>query len=1576
MSPTEFVHSDYTVGWVCALPKEQTAATAMLDHIHPDLPKPPTDHNTYTLGSVENHNVVIACLPKGKYGTNSAATVATRMLDTFPSIKFGLMVGIGGGIPPNVRLGDVVVSTPIGQYPGVVQWDFGKAEKGGHFERVGALNNPPSALLTALSKLETAHDMKGSQIPRYLDEMGAKWPELVPKYIKSDSFKDPLLSSMGLRDDRDGWWALLSIIWAAIVDLVKRLLGWQAFAPNRPAVENSAADGGGQKAPRGRKVHYGLIASGNQVIKDAVFRDNLNCQLGGNVLCLEMEAAGLANDFPCIVIRGICDYADSGKNKEWQEHAAAVAAAFAKDLLSVVPAQEVSQMSNAKRIDTKLDEVSKNVADLRCIQRNQEHQAILDWLTPIEYAPKQNDNLRSREPGTGQWLLDSKEYQAWLKTSKQTLFCPGIPGAGKTILTSVVIDDLGRRCDRDSTIGIAYMYCNFREQDNHRIDNVLASLLKQLAERRPSLPEVIKDLYDRHKPKKTRPLVEEISRTLQSLANTYLRVYFIVDALDECQESDGSRAELLKKLFALQGSCSANLFMTSRMIPDIQESFKESFLELEIRASNEDVGRYIDSRIDSLSKLVRSDLQLREDIKAEVTKAVSGMFLLAELHLNSLKGCYTATKVRRALKALPTGSTAYDETYEAAMERIGSQTNTKGFAASVLAWITLARRPFKTSELRHALAVEVGEAEFDQGNLPHIDDVVAVCAGLVVVDKESDIVRLVHYTTQQYFERTQRDWFPSAEADITAACVTYLSYETFKSGGFWTQTELEQRLSLHKFYDYAANNWGHHARTSLSTSQQLIEFLESNEQAEAAAHALMVMTESWDYKIAPRMKGLHLAAYFGIAEAIGALLGHVKYSDIKDSYGWTPLAWAAMKKHDAVIKLLLENGADADSMDANDRTPLSLAAEKGHEAIVGLLLATERVNVDSKDKMGNTPLLYAAENDHGAVVNLLLTTGKVDIYSESFNTSRTPAWVAVELGHTEVVKQFLSIGKFDVNSKRGIGSTPLIHAVTGRHENLVKMLLATDKIRVDMRDKFDQTPLSYAAKDGLEAIAKLLINIGKADVNLKDVINRTPLLLATENRDERMVELLLSSGQTPVDVKSNTETTPLHCAAYDGSEEIVRLLLATGKSGINILDGYNRSPLLIAADHGHESIVRLLLATGQADVDAKDSSGRTPLLCATQGWHKAIVRLLLEHGADSNTVDRYGKSPLSMAGSNEAIAKMLQAAAAKRDNLGQTLAPFPAERGHDAVVQLVLKSKGCVESNVNSSHMLPSWATEYDEMVKLQLATGRFDMDAKDQDGSTLLLYSSKHGHEGVVKLLLATSVVDINMTNNSGQTPLSCAVESGYEPIVRLLIATGKTNRFSGFSPETYAALLQHKAMSNLFLTAFDGNANAEARSGSMLLNIAEYEAMFRLLIATGNFDIHMTNSGITLLWLAARNGHESLLKLLLDTGRADINRRYMSGLTLLCIAAIKGHENIVNLLLSTGEVDINLRDDSGKTPLHWAATVGHLGVVDLLLATDKADIDARDNTGNTAISIARTSGYQAVVSMLLGTGGIIVDE
>ena len=191
-------HHDYTVAWVCALPLEMAAAKSMLDEIHPNLPTSSNDQNTYTLGKIHDHNVVIACLPSGVYGTTSATTVANQMLSTFRSIRFRLMVGIGGGVPTkeaDIRLGDVVVSKPTGDFGGVVQYDFGKTVGQADFERIGTLNKPPHILLTAIAKLQADQMMETSRIPEFLSEMIATYPRMRTEFTYRGQEQDRLFDA-------------------------------------------------------------------------------------------------------------------------------------------------------------------------------------------------------------------------------------------------------------------------------------------------------------------------------------------------------------------------------------------------------------------------------------------------------------------------------------------------------------------------------------------------------------------------------------------------------------------------------------------------------------------------------------------------------------------------------------------------------------------------------------------------------------------------------------------------------------------------------------------------------------------------------------------------------------------------------------------------------------------------------------------------------------------------------------------------------------------------------------------------------------------------------------------------------------------------------------------------------------------------------------------------------------------------------------------------------------------------------------------------------------------------------------
>lgn len=315
------IHKDYTVGWICAVQTEYVVACELLDQEHPLLPNAsPYDNNAYTLGSIGNHNVVIASLPKGKYGIASAATVAKDMLRSFESIRIGLMVGIGGGAPSekhDIRLGDVVVGSPTGKTGGVIHYEFGKTIQDKKFESTGSLNSPPTVLLTALTKLSALHERRGNRIAELVSKMIAENQRLKAKYGNQGAENDRLYESSYTHLDA-GRKCEISCS-SSSPPLIKRLQ--RSLDPDDPV------------------VHFGLIASADKLMKNATIRDSLIKEY--DVLCFEMEAAGLMDNFPCIVIRGICDYSDTHKNDIWQGYAAATAAVYAKELLLTIPGSEV-----------------------------------------------------------------------------------------------------------------------------------------------------------------------------------------------------------------------------------------------------------------------------------------------------------------------------------------------------------------------------------------------------------------------------------------------------------------------------------------------------------------------------------------------------------------------------------------------------------------------------------------------------------------------------------------------------------------------------------------------------------------------------------------------------------------------------------------------------------------------------------------------------------------------------------------------------------------------------------------------------------------------------------------------------------------------------------------------------------------------------------------------------------------------------------------------------------------------------------------------------------------------------------
>ncbi|KAG9747968.1 purine and uridine phosphorylase, partial [Aureobasidium melanogenum] len=321
MSGTTLSHGSYGIGIICALLEEKAAMEMMLDEEHGTLEQKSGDHNSYTLGRIGKHNVVIACLPGGHQGKAAAATVAVHMMYSFP-IKLGLMVGIGGGVPsqvPTIRLGDVVVSMPEGTHGGVIQYDLGKLESDG-FRRKGHLDKPPKALLSAVTSLRAKHERKDPDFPRYLTAISEN-RRMATKYGFQGAQHDRLFISEEIhpKNHHTCDHCLLAL----------------------RTVQRDQRD---DDTPQ---VFYGTILSGDLVMKNGEERDRRAA--ADKAMCFEMEAAGLMNDFPCLVVRGISDYSDSHKNDKWQPYAAATAAAYAKELLGALSAQEVEKLGPAKK---------------------------------------------------------------------------------------------------------------------------------------------------------------------------------------------------------------------------------------------------------------------------------------------------------------------------------------------------------------------------------------------------------------------------------------------------------------------------------------------------------------------------------------------------------------------------------------------------------------------------------------------------------------------------------------------------------------------------------------------------------------------------------------------------------------------------------------------------------------------------------------------------------------------------------------------------------------------------------------------------------------------------------------------------------------------------------------------------------------------------------------------------------------------------------------------------------------------------------------------------------------------------
>ncbi|KAK6540856.1 hypothetical protein TWF694_008239 [Orbilia ellipsospora] len=989
--PRQLTHDDYTVGWICALSDtELVAATAMLDHDHPMLPTSDSqDMNCYFFGSIGDHNVVIACLPEETTGKVSAAIVAKDMIRSFKSIRFGLLVGVGGGAPyysgaygddleaeklensdseeetfediRDIRLGDVVISLQSKSTEAVVQYDFGKSVQGKEFIHAGGkLNKPPNIVLSAVAKIKAEHKRKNHKIPELLSKMRSENPLMdkfrYPGLAKDLLFKSNILHVDERRSCKVGCGPL-------DVNLVKR--------KDR-----------GDNAPR---LHYGTIGSADQVMKDAILRDKWAEK--EKIMCFEMEAAGLIDSFPCIVIRGICDYADSHKSKIWQPYAAATAAAYAKELLLVIPGQGIMNLPPIALATSKI------IQQLGTWRKSDEEEKCLQAFRTTIYESQKNSNP-DREDETCLWCLNDKRFLNWRDRSTSCLlWITADPGCGKSVLSKALVDErLLDSTPNDTTI--CYFFFKDTSEEQRSLVSALAALLHQLFKSKAGQKTI------KHALPAFRENKDNISRNIHimwSIVESIAldpdcgKIVFLLDALDECQSTEQKDFIKKLKLFEIQQihhrtARNFKFFITSRPYWKIENEFESLISDIpRIRLKAEkqseslrlEIDRVIRAQVSRLDGRIASR-KARERLVEELRKVENRTYLWLHLifELIAPNPRIDTETVTNLFQKLP-------KTIEEAYDAILKQSGNPKLAKRLLHIVVAAVRPLSVFETSVALYMkedtrtykdlEIQELKQLEANIRHI-------CGLFVTIVNGEVL-LVHQTAKEFlivpndllsFARVSETWRHSlhpreSNRILAETCVWRLTAEIT-----WTRGYHED------LWRYSVRNWVVHFREAGIQSEEKIAALA---QSLCETGSIQYMAWSAEYTRYP--------------------------SDVYFPKSASPLIIASYFGLDAVVRLLLEkDGVDINSEDEYGRTPLSWAASGGYDLVVKLLLANDRIDINSEDEFGWTPLSLAVRNRHEAVAKLLLEKNGVDTTSRSYSNQ-----VSLSLDAVYVLKDAWRINK-------------------------------------------------------------------------------------------------------------------------------------------------------------------------------------------------------------------------------------------------------------------------------------------------------------------------------------------------------------------------------------------------------------------------------------------------------------------------------------------------------------------------------------------------------------------------------------
>jgi ankyrin repeat domain-containing protein 50 len=687
---------------------------------------------------------------------------------------------------------------------------------------------------------------------------------------------------------------------------------------------------------------------------------------------------------------------------------------------------------------------------------------------------------------------------------------------------------------------------------------------------------------------------------------------------------------------------------------------------------------------------------------------------------------------KAVIKALETLPTETDTTYETAMQRINDMNpDFREKAKLFLMWVAYTYRPLNIREIEHATTLLPEDTEIDNDEIIPAKVLASMCAGLVIID-EMENVRLCHYTVENYFKKVRGKVFVETDVCLARTCLTYLLLDEFELGRC-ADRDFDQRRRTYPFLGYAASNWGRHAveAADRSIEEQVMVFLKSDPHRDAATQAIWHLDttgyKNWDAKSGAT--GLHMASYFGLVHAVESLIADHADVDAQDSLGTTPLIYAAMHGHEAIVEKLLNAGANPNTACSRGGAALHRAAVYDYLGIVKLLLVHKDIDVNA----------YHSGWDH-----------------------ESPLMLASEYGHTDVVKVLLDRSDIKINDLSGDYSA-LHLAVRYEQTETVKILLADPRIDVELRNQDGWPALVMAARYGYIPIAEALLdkgaNIEQSDSELDG--GGTAILRAIDYNKLAMAQMLYNRGAN-WDCRDKYNRSLIHGAAVNNRSQILRWLLeAQPGFDINLQDVNGKTALHDAAFLGYDDCIAVLLEL-HARTDIRDRAGKTALRTAKEHNNLESYELLRKaRDEEIKSLKRTGtlveeiEIPLWTAafiGDRKLVQMFIdRAKASPNDNI--------LDETDDGL------ERSALAAAVESGHL---------DIVNMLVAAG-VNVNLQDRLGRTPLHGCAIYNCHSIAESLIAAHA-DVNLSDQWGKSPLSIAYNYDYRSVTLILLEHGAT--------------------------------------------------------------------------------------------------------------------------------------------------------------------------------------------------------